>query len=190
MSTPESPQSSSGRKPPKPPFRAGPGGAGNKYLVLLLTNVLVAMFWATLVPVFGTLDYVIGYLAGLVFLTLVERSFARQTLRVISFAVYALWQIVLSSLIVAWTVIQPRGAMQAKLKRAIVSVPLTVSSDMEIATLATLISLTPGTLSMELSNDRSTLYVHSINVEDVDEFRRQIKDGFENRILQITQGIV
>jgi multicomponent Na+:H+ antiporter subunit E len=190
MSTPQKPQRSSERKNTKRPFRAGPGGSGNKYLVLLLLNIVVAMFWAVLVPAFGALDYVIGYLVGLGFLTLVERSFAQQTVRVLSFIIYAFWQIILSSVIVAWIVIQPRAAMRAKLKRAIVSVPLTVTSDFEIATLATLITLTPGTLSMELSKDRSTLYVHSINVGDIEEFRREIKDGFEYRILQITQGIV
>ena len=190
MSKPQKPQRSSERQNTKRSFRAGPSGSGNKYLVLLLLNILTAMFWAVLVPVFGALDYVIGYVAGLAFLTLVERSFARQTLRVVSFIVYSFWQIVLSSIAVAQIVIQPRAAMHAKMHRAIVSVPLTVSSDFEIAALATLITLTPGTLSMELSKDRSTLYVHSINVGDVDEFRREIKDGFEYRILQITQGIV
>ncbi|MBI1296910.1 cation transporter [bacterium] len=190
MSKRQKAQSTSERKGTKQPFRPGPSGSGSKFLVLLLINILVAMFWAVLVPVFGTLDYVIGYLVGLAFLTLVERSFARQTVRVLSFLVYAFWQIVLSSVSVAWIVVQPRTAMHAKLKRAIVSVPLTVSSDFEIAALATLITLTPGTLSMELSNDRSTLYVHSINVNDIDAFRREIKDGFEYRILQITQGIV
>ena len=51
--------------------------------------------------------------------------------------------------------------------------------------LANLVSLTPGTLSLEVSEDRRVLYIHAMFVDDRDALRRQIKDGFERRLLEV-----
>lgn len=162
--------------------------SGVRYLLLLLTNIVVALLWPIFVPIFGALDYVVGYLVGLAFLTLVTPSYSRQNLNVFMFLVYSLWEIVLSSLLVAWTVVQPRSRLPQKVQSAIIGVPLTVTGDLEIAILANAISLTPGTLSIELSPNNRVLYVHTISYQEPEEFRRQIKEGFERRLLEITRG--
>jgi multicomponent Na+:H+ antiporter subunit E len=51
--------------------------------------------------------------------------------------------------------------------------------------LANLITLTPGTLSLDVADDRSCLYVHSIDVGDPEQFRREIKDGFERLVYEV-----
>jgi multicomponent Na+:H+ antiporter subunit E len=56
---------------------------------------------------------------------------------------------------------------------------------MEITFLANLITLTPGTLSLDVSDDRSVLYVHGMFVEDPQQMREQIKNGFERRVLEL-----
>jgi len=66
-----------------------------------------------------------------------------------------------------------------------VAVPLDARSDMEITLLANLITLTPGTLSLDVSDDRSVLYVHGMFVEDAQLMREQIKNGFERRVLEL-----
>lgn len=161
---------------------------GVKYLILLLTHIVVMLLWPIFVPIFGALDYVVGYLVGLAFLTLMQSSYSRQTLRVFSFLGYSLWEIVLSSLQVARIVLQPRSRLSEHVNSAIVGVPLSVSSELEIAILATMISLTPGTLSVDLSPNHRVLYVHTLSYESSEEFRRQIKEGFERRLLEITRG--
>ena len=65
--------------------------------------------------------------------------------------------------------------------------PLSAESDMEILLVANLISLTPGTLSVDLSDDRRTLYVHVMFLDDPDQFRQSIKVGLERRILEVTR---
>jgi multicomponent Na+:H+ antiporter subunit E len=50
---------------------------------------------------------------------------------------------------------------------------------------ANLISLTPGTLSIDLSEDRSILYVHVMFLDDPDRFRQSIKNGVERRVLEV-----
>ena len=58
------------------------------------------------------------------------------------------------------------------------------------ASLPNFITLTPGTLSIDVSKDRKTLYVHEVYVKagDTESVRRQIKDGFEKKILKITRN--
>jgi len=100
---------------------------------------------------------------------------------VIRFAGYFLWQMFLSNLRVAQEVLRPRLSITP----GVVAVPLTVTTDLEITLLACLITLTPGTLSLDVSDDRSTLYVHALDVVDPDEFRRSVVDGFERRVLEL-----
>ena len=66
-----------------------------------------------------------------------------------------------------------------------VAVPLDVTSDAAITLLGNLITLTPGTLTLDVSTDHLPLYVHVMNVEDVESFRQGIKNGFERRILEL-----
>ncbi|MEX4006806.1 Na+/H+ antiporter subunit E [Neoaquamicrobium sediminum] len=80
---------------------------------------------------------------------------------------------------VVLTVISPRRAIRS----AIVAVPLDVESRAGITLLANMITLTPGTTSLHVSKDRSTLYVHVMNASD--ESVTQIKDGFERRVKEV-----
>jgi multicomponent Na+:H+ antiporter subunit E len=50
---------------------------------------------------------------------------------------------------------------------------------------ANLISLTPGTLSLDISEDRRVLYIHVMFLEDIEHTRRQIKEGLERRVLEV-----
>jgi multicomponent Na+:H+ antiporter subunit E len=64
-------------------------------------------------------------------------------------------------------------------------VPLDAKTDFEIMMVANLISLTPGTLSIDLSEDRRYLYVHVMFMQDVAEVRRELKQGLEKRVLEV-----
>ncbi len=68
-------------------------------------------------------------------------------------------------------------------RSAIVAVPLDVKGDAAITLVANMITLTPGTTSLHVSDDRSTLYVHVMNVSD--ESVRAIKEGFEARVREV-----
>jgi multicomponent Na+:H+ antiporter subunit E len=87
---------------------------------------------------------------------------------------------VVASLRVAWDVVTP----PIYSRPGIIAVPLDAETDFEITVLGHLISLTPGTLSLDVSPDRRTLYVHAMFVDDPDELRRQIKAGMERRVLE------
>ncbi len=90
-------------------------------------------------------------------------------------------ELILSALKVAWLAVQP----QMRIRPAIIAYPLTVTTDAQITLLANMITLTPGTLSIDVSEDRKTLYVHAIDIESKDALIGDIAAGFETRILQV-----
>jgi multicomponent Na+:H+ antiporter subunit E len=71
-----------------------------------------------------------------------------------------------------------------ELKPGIFAYPLTVDRDFEITLLANLITLTPGTLSVDVSADRKTLFVHAIDCSEPEATRRDIATGFERKIME------
>jgi multicomponent Na+:H+ antiporter subunit E len=75
------------------------------------------------------------------------------------------------------------------MKPSVLALPLDAESDLEITILASLISLTPGTLSIDVTDDRKILYVHAMYTTngDMDILKKEIKQGFERRILEITR---
>ena len=66
-----------------------------------------------------------------------------------------------------------------------VAVPLDVTRPSSITLLANIITLTPGTLSLDVAPSGNVLYVHAMHVQDADAFRKEIKDGFERYIKEI-----
>jgi multicomponent Na+:H+ antiporter subunit E len=95
-------------------------------------------------------------------------------------AVIFLIELTKSSVSVAWAVVNP----SIRLNPAIVAVPLDLKSDIHIATLANLVSLTPGTTSLHVSEDRKTLYVHALDCTDPEGVISGIKTTFESILLK------
>lgn len=169
-----------------PPKTAAPQ---NFYLLLFLVNLLIAFLWVGLVPLFGLADYLIGFGIGFLAIAFYKRPYIRRTYDLLYFLVYTLWQIVLSNLILAKVILQPRLAINP----GIVAVPLTASSGLEIMTLASVISLTPGTISVDLGqNERGErlLYVHILTTSDPATFQTEVKETFERLLLRVTRGTI
>jgi multicomponent Na+:H+ antiporter subunit E len=81
-----------------------------------------------------------------------------------------------------WRVARLVTSPRMDLRPGIFAYPLKLRSDFEITLLANLITLTPGTLSVEVSDDKKTLFVHAIDCSDVDKTIDEIRRGFEHRI--------
>ncbi len=123
----------------------------------------------------------IGYIALWITRPLYEptRYFAKVS-KIVQLTGYFIWQLIVSNLRVLWDVITP-GHIS---KPGIIGVPLDAKSDFEIMLVANLISLTPGTLSLDVSADRKILYVHVMFLDDVEAMRLQIKEGIEQKVLE------
>jgi multicomponent Na+:H+ antiporter subunit E len=93
------------------------------------------------------------------------------------------WEVVLSNVRVAVDVLTPRHRM----KPAVVGIPLGHLTDTQLVVLASLVTMTPGTISLDVSADRKTLYVHAMYVDNVEEFRREIEREFVSRVREVFQ---
>ncbi|NRA99781.1 MAG: Na+/H+ antiporter subunit E [Rhodobacteraceae bacterium] len=148
---------------------------------LLGLNFVLAFVWAALNGDFKLFTLTSGFILGYGALWLAKplldpdtRYFIRF-FKVIWLIIYFLYELVVSSIRVAWQVISPRQRYEPR----IIEVPLDVHSDFEILCLTNLISLTPGTLSLDVSEDRETLYVHAMFAEDPEGEVEAIKTGLE-----------
>lgn len=152
----------------------------------LVWNLALAAVWAAALGDFSLPNLAAGFVLGFGVLWLVRdgrqgRRQARKGLRVLELAALFLWELLLSSLRVAWDVVTPRH----RARPAVIALPLDVTSDGAITLLASLISLTPGSLSLDLSEDRRTLFVHVMFLGDEETVKRDLKDTFERRIREI-----
>lgn len=154
----------------------------------LLMNILLAIAWMFLSGNLKFTNFIEGFIIGFLILWIASyasdsNDYIKKIPKITSFFFYFIYELVVANLRVAVDIATPKPMM----KPAIIAVPLTANKNIEIAILANLITLTPGTLSLDISNDRKTLYVHSMYVTDPEEFRKEIKEGFEKRILEITR---
>lgn len=151
---------------------------------MLLGSILLALAWAALQGEITLFNLVVGYVTGYVILALLARggvlprTLASRTARAIELAAFFAWELMLANVRVALDVISPRTAIQP----AVIAIPLDITRDDEILLLSMLINITPGSVTIDLSDDRKTLYVHVMHMTSADESRREIKDGFERRV--------
>lgn len=105
-----------------------------------------------------------------------------RILRMASYAVIVLWDIIVANIEVAWIVLT---VPNAKLKPAWIVVPLDLKSPEAITTLAGTITLTPGTVSADMSEGGKCLLVHVLHTHDPDAVRDEIKTRYEARLREI-----
>jgi multicomponent Na+:H+ antiporter subunit E len=155
---------------------------------LFLVNLLLALAWSALIGSFQPVDLLFGFLLGYGVLWLTFRSrhpqrYFTRLPRMIEFAFFFTKELILANLRIAATILSPR----MQLRPGVVAVPLDLKTRAGIVFLANMISLTPGTLSLDISIDRKVLYVHTIWLEDADKFRNTIKQEYERRVKEIIE---
>lgn len=153
-----------------------------------LLVVVLALIWAAVTGSFSGLNLLFGGIVGAVVVSLLRNSLVRRNgprrwRRILSLALLFIYELFLSAFKVALLTIKPN--VRSVLRPAIIAVPLTVTSDGEITLLANLITLTPGTLSVDVSDDRSKLYVHALTHEDREAVIAGIVSGFEQKVREV-----
>lgn len=146
----------------------------------------MAAGWLLFTGVFSLVNYIEGAVVSalIVLITRVVRPmhfYLSKVVRVIGFFFFFLYELVLANLKIAWDIITP----QHRMTPGIVAVPLDARTDLEITLLSIFITLTPGTLSLDLSDDKKLLFVHVMYLDSPEAVISEIKTGFERRILEI-----
>ena len=153
---------------------------------MLAANLLMALVWLAMSVHFDAANLALGFVFGFVVLFLLQRVVGRsayfsKSLLLVRFLAFYLLEVVRANLRVASDVVTPASRSHP----GVVAVPLDARTDTEIALLSNLITWTPGSLSVDVADDRSVIYVHSMFVEDPETFAQQIKDDLERRVLEL-----
>lgn len=153
---------------------------------MLLGSILLALVWAALQGEISLANLLVGYAIGYGVLALLAKggvmpsTLVSRTARALELAAFFAWELLLANFRVAADVL-----FSHTLEPAVVAIPLDVTSDGEILLLSMLINITPGSVTLDLADDRRTLYVHVMHMTTADETRREIKTGFERRVKRL-----
>lgn len=153
---------------------------------LVVWNAILGVVWVLLTNGLTAENFALGLVLGYLVLLLSHRTLAPSTYysklpQFVRFVGFFLWQLLLANLKLAHDVITPTDYMRP----AVIAIPLDARTDEEISLLANLITLTPGSLSLDVSADRKQMYIHAMYVESAEQTRREIKEGFERRVLEL-----
>jgi multicomponent Na+:H+ antiporter subunit E len=154
---------------------------------MLLMNLLLALVWIALTGEIGAGSFMVGYALGYLILWVMRpigkpTDYFLKVRRTIGFVFFFLWELVKANLRVAYEIVTYHHYMRP----GVIVIPLDARTDAEIVLLSNLITLTPGTLSLDVADDRRVLYIHSMYIDkDLDEYRREVKEGLEKRVLEV-----
>ncbi len=154
----------------------------------IVLGVALVLLWAAITANFSTPNLALGAVVALAALAFLRRSFSqpvrfRKLRSVVGLAWSFCVELLVSAIRVARIVLAPN--LESALRPAIFAFPLGVKSDAEIATLANLITLTPGTLSIDVSEDRTMLYVHVLHYSTREDFVAELQKGFERQVREV-----
>lgn len=153
----------------------------NPFLTLLLT-----LLWLLLNNTLSVGHLLLGLFLGwsiplLVGGFLLEVPPVRKPLKLCLFLLKVLFDILVANAQVARLVLGPKD----RLRPAFIEVPMLIENEFVLATLANIISLTPGTVSAGLSPDHKTLVVHALDAPDIQQLIADVKSNYEAPLLEI-----
>ncbi|MCQ4304379.1 Na+/H+ antiporter subunit E [Stutzerimonas frequens] len=149
-------------------------------------TLLLALLWLLLNNTLSFGQLLLGLFLGwaiplLVSGFLIEVPRVRKPVKLVLFSLKVLRDIVVANVHVARLVLGPRKS----LRPAFVEIPMAIDNEFALATLTSIISLTPGTVSACLSPDRKMLMVHALDAPDIDALVAEVKRNYEAPLLEI-----
>ncbi len=155
-------------------------------MTLLPSNLIIALAWATVAGEYSATNLLLGFGAGYIALYAFGEFYGgtryhARTYAVLSLTLYFIWDLINSSLSVAQATIT-RSHLG---RNRFVTMPLDVESDYGKMLTANLITLTPGTLSVDIDPEGKTLLIHAMFADDPDEVVKSLKDNIERRVIEV-----
>jgi multicomponent Na+:H+ antiporter subunit E len=154
---------------------------------MLLANILLALAWTALQGTLSLANLAVGYLLGYIVLQVLTRGgvlprrYLGKVGTFVGLFAFLVYELILANMRLAADVVRPTRTVRP----AVVRVPLDVTSDAEILMLSALVNLTPGSIVLDVSEDRKTMYVHVMHIESPEKARDEMKTGFEQRVRRL-----
>lgn len=157
--------------------------------MMLLLNAVLALVAAFALNATGPIGLLLCFLGGFAAIVAGQAAlggsrYLRRTAAWIKLIVMFHYELVVSSFAVAVDVLTPTH----RARPAIVDMPLDVKSDLGILLVANLISLTPGTLSLDIGDDRRVLRVHAMFADDPEALCKALKSGMERWVIDAVEA--
>ena len=155
----------------------------------LLVFLLLFVTWVAFSGLVSLSNLVIGFVLGYGVIWVIQpmlgqSAYARRGWAWIKLVVYFIYDLISSSIEVAIDVVTPGH----RSRPAILEMPLDVKTDAGILLVTNLISLTPGTLSLDVSEDRRTLRFHAMFADDPEKLKAGLKQGIERLVIDAVEG--
>jgi multicomponent Na+:H+ antiporter subunit E len=154
----------------------------------ILLNVLLAWIWMFLKVSYDSITFFVGYFFGMIIIFSFRRFFQSRfyiyrVLAVIRLFLIFIRELILSNISVLKVILKPK----LDIRPGIFALSTELQKDWEITILANLITLTPGTLVIDVSNDNKVLYIHAMDIADAEEAINSIKNTFEKAIMEVSR---
>lgn len=152
-----------------------------------ILTLLLTLVWCLLHNSFSPGTVVFGLLLGIAIPILTSaywpnRPVMKKPLRMLFYVLIVIWDIIVANVQVALIVLFKRNS---DMRTTWVNIPLDLRTPEAIAILAGTITLTPGTVSADLSDQGHALLVHALDAADPEAVRDQIKTRYEHRLKEI-----
>jgi multicomponent Na+:H+ antiporter subunit E len=154
----------------------------------ILLNMVLAFLWMFIKVSYDPISFLKGYIFGLIVIFVLRRYFHSRfyLLRLWSFIKLIfifIKELILSNIAIVKIVLKPKLDMRP----AIFAMDTALTEDWQITLLSSLITLTPGTLVIDVSEDNRTLFIHAMNIGEVEDEINSIKNSFEKAILEVSR---
>jgi multicomponent Na+:H+ antiporter subunit E len=155
---------------------------------LLLLNLILALTWATLQGELSAINVASGFVVGAAIIYIFRRMFFRplyfrKTRLGVTLALVFIKELIKANIAVLRVVISQRPYVRS----GVIAVPTELTSDLALTMLANMITLTPGTLTLDISADRRYLFVHTLNLDDPEDVKREIRMAFEVYLRELSR---
>ncbi|MFZ3576465.1 Na+/H+ antiporter subunit E [Virgibacillus sp. DJP39] len=154
----------------------------------IVINLIVAVMWMFLKETYTTASFIGGYMLGILLLLVLNRFipdsfYLKRFFKTIQLVLLFIKELISANLDIIKLVYKRKPEFEP----AIFAMPTQLKSNWEITLLANLITLTPGTLTVAISEDNTHLYIHAMDIDDIDEAIAEIKNTFEKAIMEVTR---
>jgi len=152
----------------------------------VLLNLFLAFLWMFLANNFSASGFVIGYALGLIAMFgrgFKGRFYLGPVVALVLLFFRFLYELVVANIDVLKIILKPKLDIQP----GIFAYETELDQPWQVTLLSMLITLTPGTLVVDISDDNKTLYIHALHMPEVDEAVASIRDSFEKAILEVSR---
>jgi multicomponent Na+:H+ antiporter subunit E len=155
---------------------------------LFLLNLLLALTWAALQGELSAINLAFGFLLSGAIIYIFRQMFFmplyfRKAGLAVKLAIVFFKELVKSNLSVLRVVMSPR----LRVSSGVIALPTELRNDVALTLLANMITLTPGTLTLDISPDRRYLFVHTLNLDDPEDVKREIRLAFEVYLQELSR---